>query len=49
MDQKETFILIILTVLFHGILNMWETKYGEDPTSCDNRHEARLQNDVYGL
>jgi hypothetical protein len=30
MEQEETFVLIISIMLCHGVLNMHETKYGED-------------------
>jgi hypothetical protein len=32
MEQQETFILSISTVLCHDVLNMQETKYGVQPT-----------------
>jgi hypothetical protein len=31
--QQETFVLIILIVVFHGVLNMQETNYGVQPTN----------------
>jgi hypothetical protein len=51
MKQQETFILIISTMLCHGILNMQETKYGVHPTKeilrDDIQHGFKIMCIVY--
>ena len=41
MKKQENFILIISTTLFHVVLNMQETKYGEKTTKDILRHDIR--------